>query len=181
MLSSRHDPTVTRTVKRKKGDGSTINVNCPQSVVDYKHMGGVDKGDQYRKYYQVRMKSRKSYKYIFWFLFEICILNSFVHHYSPCIRRHLTYLDYRVQLAKQLIGNYCSRKRPGRPLVSSTPSPKRSITLPHFPTKVASGRCVYCKSGRTVWHCNHCNKRLCHTGHSDTDCYLKYHTLHGFI
>ena len=29
------------------------------------HMGGVDIGDQYRGYYQVRTKSRKFYGYIF--------------------------------------------------------------------------------------------------------------------
>ena len=76
MLSSQHDPNTTTTVRRKKGDGSVLHVTCPQVIVDYNaHMGGVDLGDRYRKYYQVRMKSRKFYKYIFWFLFEICILN----------------------------------------------------------------------------------------------------------
>ena len=89
ILSTQHDPAITTTVKRKKGDGSTVDVTCPQAIVDYNaHMGGVDLGDQYRKYYQVRMKSRKFYKYI---LFEICILNSFViHRYSPCIGKTLS-------------------------------------------------------------------------------------------
>ena len=33
-------------------------------IVDYNQfMGGVDKGDQYRKYYHVRVKSRKYSKY----------------------------------------------------------------------------------------------------------------------
>ena len=92
VVSTAHDPTSTTTVRRKRGDGSTILVTCPQAIVDYnQHMGGVDRGDQYRKYYHVRMKSRKSYKYIFWFLFETCILNSFIlHRYSPCISKNLT-------------------------------------------------------------------------------------------
>ena len=35
------------TVRRKKGDGSVINVTCPQLVVDFNaHMGGIDLGDQ---------------------------------------------------------------------------------------------------------------------------------------
>ena len=51
MLSSQHDPNITTTVRRKKGDGSIIHVTCSQVVVDYNaHMGGVDLGDQYRKY-----------------------------------------------------------------------------------------------------------------------------------
>jgi len=31
------------------------------STINNAHMGGVDLGEQYRKYYQVRMKSCKSY------------------------------------------------------------------------------------------------------------------------
>ena len=135
-MSTAHSPAITTTVRRKKGNGTTMDVNCPQAIVDYnKSMGGVDRGDQYRKYYQVRMKSRKSYKYIFWFLVEVCILNSFIlSRYSRGISKVLTYLDFRAQLARELIGEYCSRKRPGRPLSSSVPPPKR-ISVAHFPCK----------------------------------------------
>ena len=66
VLSTQHRPSDVTTVERKKKDGSKISVECPQSIVDYnQHMGGVDIGDQYRKYYQVRTKSRKFYRYIF--------------------------------------------------------------------------------------------------------------------
>lgn len=182
ILSTQHSPTITTLVRRKKGDGNTINVTCPQAIVDYNaNMGGVDLGDQYRHYYQVRMKSHKFYKYIFWFLFEVCILNSYIlHRYSPCIGRNLTYLDYRVELAQQLIGSYCSRKRLGRPPSSSIPPPKH-MNVAHFPAKTTNGRCFHCKEGRTVWHCSQCDKRLCHTGKKDTDCYLIYHTTHGLM
>ena len=61
-LSTAHNPDQIEVVKRKKVDGSIVHVDCP---VDYKYMGGVDKGDQLRQYYYVRVKSRKSYKYIF--------------------------------------------------------------------------------------------------------------------
>ena len=58
FISSGHNPDHTTSVRRKKGDGSIVH------VADYnRYMGGVDKGDQYHKYYQQRMKSRKSYKY----------------------------------------------------------------------------------------------------------------------
>jgi len=61
-MSTQHDPAVIATMKRKKGDGSTIDLTCPQSIIDYNaHMGGVGLGDQYRKYYQVTMKLRKFY------------------------------------------------------------------------------------------------------------------------
>ena len=35
----------------------------------------------------------------------VCLLNSFIlYRYSACTSRNLTYLDYRVELAKLLIG-----------------------------------------------------------------------------
>ena len=180
ITSTAHDPTSTTSVRRKKGNGSIISVTCPQAVVDYnRYMGGVDIGDQYRKYYQVRMKSRKAYKYIFWFLFEVCILNSFIlHRYSPCTSRNLTFLDFRTELARQLIGDYNSRKRRGRP--PSVPLPKR-MTSAHFPCKISRGRCRHCKKGHTVWFCTTCEVRLCHSGIRDTDCFLLYHSQRGVM
>ena len=74
FMSSGHNPDHTKSIPRKRVDGSIMNV--PLSIVDYnKYMGGVDRGDQYRKYYHVHVKSRKSFKYIFWFLFEVCVLS----------------------------------------------------------------------------------------------------------
>ena len=72
-MSTGHNPDQTKVVKRKKVDGSVIHVDCPESIVDYnKFMGGVDKGDQIRKYH-VKVKSCKAYKYIFWFVFDVCV------------------------------------------------------------------------------------------------------------
>ena len=48
-------------------------------------MGGVDRGNQLRQYYHVRFKSHKLYKYVFWFLFDVSITNSYdlFHNYRP--------------------------------------------------------------------------------------------------
>lgn len=43
-------------------------------------MGGVDRGDQLRQYYHLRLKSRKFYKYIFWFLVDVSITNTYILH-----------------------------------------------------------------------------------------------------
>ena len=45
FMSSGHNPDHTKSIRRKKGDGSTIDVECPVSIVDYnQYMGGVDRG-----------------------------------------------------------------------------------------------------------------------------------------
>ena len=60
-------------------DGLRVSVQCPDAVVLYnQYMAGVDKGDQYRQYYRVRTKCIKNYKYIFWFLFDVAITNSYI-------------------------------------------------------------------------------------------------------
>ena len=89
-------------------------------------MVGVDIGDQYRKYYQVRMKSRKHTSIYFGFLMEICSLNAFIlhrHYLTSQQKKPPTYLEFRIQLAKQLIGDYNSRKRLGRPPSLAIPLP----------------------------------------------------------
>ena len=140
-------------------------VYCPVN----KHMGGVDNNDQLRGYYHVRLKCRKYYKYVFWFLFDVAITNGFI------LCKHFTDLgitnvrSFRKQLAKALIGTYCSRKCPGRPSLSLQPS-KRFCTS-YFPVRGAEKhhRCHYCSQYRheqhgTVWYCNDCKLYLCHNG-----------------
>ena len=117
-------------------------INAPQSVVSYnKCMGGVHRNHQMRGYYHVRLKCRKYYKYIFWFLFDVAISNTyFLARAHGGLKSSLK--DTGVQLAKALVNTYCSRKRPGRPPVN----PRRFIPLSavHFPVKQKEKR-------RTSW------------------------------
>ena len=54
-------------------------VLCPESIRLYnQYMSGVDENDQLRGYYAVTTKSTKCYKYIFWFLFDVAIINTFI-------------------------------------------------------------------------------------------------------
>ena len=60
LLSTLATPNEIVSVKRKKKDGSAVEVACPKAVKVYNEfMSGVDKGDQQRGYYKVRCKSRK--------------------------------------------------------------------------------------------------------------------------
>ena len=180
-ISSGHNPASTTSVRRRKGDGSTADVNCPTAIVDYnRYMGGVDKGDQLRKYYNPCMKSRKSYKYIFWFMFEVCVLNAFIlSHYSPCNHPISNYLSYRRQLAKELIGTYNSRKRN---VITRTIIHNHTIVAnaQHYPTKSTKRTCkLHGCTRQTVWYCPTCDLQLCHTGNHTTDCFLIHHTQHN--
>lgn len=112
VLSTNAQPSEIGTTKRKQRDGSFIDVNCPEAVISYsKYMGGVDCNDQLRQFYHVRTKSRKCYRYLFWFLFELAATNAYIifrdNSDQPILLR-----NYRILLAEQLIGTYNSRLRP---------------------------------------------------------------------
>ena len=183
VVATNSDPTKQETVLRKNKDGTSRVVSCPEATqLCNMFMGGVDLSDQLRGYYHLRLKSRKFYKYIVWFLIDLTITNAYI------LCKHFTHLKitstkaFRVGLAKELIGSYCSRKRVGRPSVQ--PARKRLRYSVHFPVKkVKAGgkghRCHYCQTHlkcrrETVWYCNTCAVYLCHSGRDD-DCFLAYH------
>ena len=79
FLSTNCQPHSELPVSRRQKNGSRVYVQCPEVVRLYnKFMAGVDRNDQLRGYYSVRMKSTKCYKYIFWFLFDVAIVNAFI-------------------------------------------------------------------------------------------------------
>ena len=186
MLSTNCQPQESGTVTRKLRDGTSVT--CPAPVIAYnKFMGGVDRNEQLRQYYHVRLRGRKYYKYIFWFILDVSISNSYIlfsnytNDNSP--RRLKCLKEFRLQLAKELIADYCSRKRPGR-----GPSERCNLPLRHFPMKNKTAtnrasRCFYCSHIRepsrcreTVWYCGDCKLHLCHTGVDDgSDCFLLHH------
>ena len=178
VASTNSDPTAPTTVQRKLRNGSRITVSCPQSVLLYNNfMGGVDLNDQLRGYYSVRIKGRKSYKYIWWFVFDMAVTNAYILCKNHSTLTTPSVKDFRTQLAKELIGKFNNRKRPGRP---SLESPSQRICPSHFPKKCEKRRrCHLCnkkhnKRRDTTWYCTTCNVALCHTGRDD-DCFLKYH------
>ena len=161
------------------------------AIISYnKWMGGVDRGDQLRQYYQLRLKSRKVYKYIFWFLVDVSITNAFVlHQYNTSTStRPSPFKAFRLELAKGLIGAYNSRKRAAPTAAPVVPRPRRPTSLAHFPLRRPTGskkgmaRCWYCSHTRrqplrreTMWYCGECELYLCHTGVRETDCFMAHH------
>ena len=107
----------------------------PEFIILYiKYMGGVDRGDQLRGYYSCRTKSRKFYKYIFHFQFDVAITSSYILQKSFCSNSTIKNIkDYWLKLAMQLIGECCSHQGAGRRLVAIRPLCQR-----HFPVRITS-------------------------------------------
>ena len=166
---------------RKLKNGSKITIPCPNAISQYnKFMGGVDRNDQLRGYYNVRLKSRKFYKYLFWFVFDVALTNMFVLARDFIDTPYKSIKEFRVALAKVLTGDYNSRKRRGRP--SRTPSVH--FCQHHFPIRGSKKcqKCFYCKEymsrrRETMWYCKDCDKFLCHKGNED-DCFMLFHKHH---
>ena len=90
-MSTNVQPNEQGTVHRMQRNATAIQITAPAAIILYnKWMGGVDKGDQLQQYYHLRLKSRKFYKYIFWYLVHVSIIthtyykelqnNSYIEH-----------------------------------------------------------------------------------------------------
>ena len=203
VMSTNCQPTGSDTVKRKQKDGRSESVPCPPSVVAYnRFMGGVDRGDQLRGCYRLRTKTKKSYKYIFWFLVDCSIVNAFtlVKYYSPVTdsSRQIVIKTFRQKLALALIGEYNSRQKYSLPAAihdacrDSIPPPKRQRVVAgsgsegHYPIKARKSRCFWCwhhKNHRrhdSAFSCRRCGKAFClvsRGGQNGPSCFERCHTL----
>lgn len=117
FLSSVHSPRNVSTVLRRQRNGTRIEVGCPEVVKVYNQtMGGVDKFDQLRECYAIGRRSVKWWHRIFYYLTDLAIVYSYVMwklknaNPSKCHQ-----LDFRINLARQLIAGFSSRKNRGRP------------------------------------------------------------------
>lgn len=130
-------------------------------------MGGVDHNDQLRGYYNIEIKSRKYYKYVFYAAFDVAITNSLImSKFIPSLKKK-DLKEFRVTLANELIGTYNSRKRRGR--LRKTNQLEVSVHY-IFRQKLK-------KEGIDVIIVLN---TFCHTGKED-DCFLVYHSQYGSI
>ena len=168
------------------GQGS---LQCPDAVVLYnQYMAGVDKGDQCRQYYRIRIKCVKYYKYLFWFAIDASITNSFILSLFSSTTMSITHQrqkSFRLTLAEKLVGSYNSRKQLGypqyslahAPLTMPSPSTSSCCTPLHLPSCLQGRRrCAYCAECRqplrrhdVLWCCKACTFEppLCLTGTED--------------
>ena len=114
-----------------------IYIYRPPPIAFYnKYMGGVDLHDQNRRYYNLTLKAVKWWRYLFWFLLDVSIINSFLL-YKETVEKPTSHLQFRLQLSEELIGRFCARKKAGRPCSSQLVRP--SNVLEHVYDRVVEG------------------------------------------
>lgn len=167
-------------VQRRKKDGTLKNVACPPIVSAYNcYMGGVDKNDQMKSYYGINISGKKWWTRVFFDLIDRAIFNSKVlYNESPHSSRK-SLKDFKVDLAKLLIGNFCSWQKRGR---TSLNNQQARFVERHFPDflplndkgKRMERRCVICSQvsirKNTSYYCPDCDVGLC-----AAPCFRMYH------
>ena len=186
MYNAEGDDTVKRRKKGPDGRMQDIEINRPPNITQYcKYMGGVDLSDQNRSYYPVQSRRNiKWWKYIFYFLLDISIVNSWVLM-DAVLGKKTEHLDFRRYLAKQLIGRFTARKRVGRPRIQPVLASVDHSYVELLP-KGKLKQCKVCQRKRklekaanrppkrpkeTRFGCRRCNVCLC-----KGDCFTQWHT-----
>lgn len=79
FLSTNVLPSEAPRIVQHRKNGHSINIEKPLVANVYTaNMGGIDRADQLRSFYFAGYSSRKWYRYIFWFLFNLSVCNGFI-------------------------------------------------------------------------------------------------------
>ena len=118
-------------------------------------MGGVDKNDQMKSYYPIPVAGKKWWSRIFYDLIDRSIYNSFVLEQESTHHAKRSQKLFRIDLAKQLIGNFSSRRKRGRPSDEHLLARHIERHFPDFLPTNAKGkrlerRCKVCYDGGKV-------------------------------
>jgi hypothetical protein len=153
-------------------------------------MGGVDRHDQVLASFPVMRRFVKGYRKMAFYMMDIAMFNSYVIYkkLKKGNNDKRNYVDYRVDLAEQILENvtlpeYGTR---GRQSHGHTPTRLQAKTWTHFPRNIPptekknpTRACRVCASNKkrseTTWECDKCLVAL-HV----PECFRKYHTLQKY-
>jgi hypothetical protein len=148
-----------------------------------RYMGGVDRHDQLRMNHSMGKCGKKWWKYLFWFLLNYAIVNSYIIYSKATTRqtrkRRFRHVDFRLELVNGLIGGYAKRKQSvGGDQLSCNRVLVSNENIDHHTNVRLEGRRTTCKyhmrihnkRRETVYGCAICNIHLCKDG-----CYAAYH------
>ena len=157
-------------VQRRARDGTLQAVTCPPIVSTYKYMGGVDKNDQMKSYYQISVTGKKWWTRLLFDLVDRAIYNGLVLHNESPNHRKKDLKTFRNELAKDLMGSFSSRRKRRR---ASLEQPQARFVERHFPAylpcnesgKRMERRCTVCTANkskkRASFYCPDCDVGLC--------------------
>ncbi|KAL2091670.1 hypothetical protein ACEWY4_013933 [Coilia grayii] len=177
--------------QRSKFNSQRISV--PDVVIDYnKKMGGVDHLDQFRSYYNVGRTGKKWWKYLFWGLFNIGIINAYIVWQLqlrplPKCRKTWGLKAFKLSIVHALCDNFCGRQRgvqgintqgidfvviknlkEGHSLVRFQGRKKGCVSCIRAGRRTNSGRCI-----ETSFGCSTCSAPLCKM----PPCFQEFHSM----
>ena len=195
ILSTIHQATELLT---KKKDAHGNRIPKPVSIFQYtQNMSGVDISDQYMSFHVSLRKSMKWSRKLFFHLFNMVILNSYLLN-KKFGKRKLRKHDYIEYIANYLVETSCQTLT-SVPRRSFNPSSLGRLTERHFPKRIPlrNGKlqvkiCRSCNFTRsqissmgyppqtlprrsTIYWCKKCETPLC-----ITPCFEMYHTISDF-
>nr|XP_006820355.1 PREDICTED: piggyBac transposable element-derived protein 3-like [Saccoglossus kowalevskii] len=157
---------------------NTHTLPAPNVIYNYnEYMGGVDRANQLRSYYTSQRQTHKWWKYIFFYLLDTVLTNSWII-FKEITNSKLTHKSFQVQICVSLVVGFSSRKKV---LVTSQPTidSYKGHTLIYG--KEHGQCCRLCiklkrktRSGgyrKSSCKCRECSISLCR------DCFLPYHHI----
>ena len=144
-------------------------------------MNGVDLADKLTVFYGFVRKSCKWWRKVFFGLFEVTIINSYILYKTANPR--ISHLQFRRALVDRLSRDYIQQSIPrplaGRPRSSLENQPERLDSRKHFVAKrpiKQQYECIICskpRKRRTFYHCKTCSS---HPPSCPIPCFEIYHT-----
>lgn len=177
------NPLLLCTTQRRSGS-RYLEIQQPHLASLYgRFMGGVDNFDHLRERYRSGKPGKKAWKYLFFFLLDCALVNSYILYKStsrqfgsPYQKKNYDQFDFRMDLGPALVGGYSRREvtTTFEPLVFPTAGTQASRK--HSNIRLLSNRrqCVFHKKKfpakprhTTVYGCVLCGVHLCKLCHYD--------------
>ena len=181
FLSTTSSPDA-RTQVIRRVSGRQEVVPQPGSANLYaRHYGAVDSFDQSMAAFKFGRSSKKSWKFLFYWLVNAAIVNSYIIYQAASTRqvdvKKYGPFEYRLELAKALIGDFSCRKRQSAAKDRLDPAPRSRHELVTLSKKGSTRLCTahrrFMPNGkpqkRTQFGCPACNTPLC------VDCFHLHH------
>ena len=172
------NPTEPDVEVNRRSAGRYIEVSQPYIGQLYaKHMSSIDKMNFFKEVYSILRRSRHWPMYIFYWCMQVILSNSFVLFMSKCrgLKKTYSMVDFRLELAKQLIGNYTFQKytlaqqEPARTLPAFANHPCTRMDAKHVKA-CRMHKKFHGHGKRTVYGCRQCSMHLCDM------CFTRFHT-----